>query len=112
MCFAGVVKNRRPEESEVRDSTWNVETPRQRNCFATVTRFQPRQFFEILVNQVRETEEQSRSLRDRHLRPRRKRLPRCANRDVDITLVGDKLTLKGCIAFLCESDTWDRYRAP
>ena len=32
--------------------------------------------------------------------------------DVDITLAGDKLTLKGCIAFLCESDTWDRYRAP
>ena len=32
--------------------------------------------------------------------------------DVDITLAGDKLTLKGCIAFLCESDTWERYRAP
>jgi uncharacterized protein (DUF2147 family) len=30
--------------------------------------------------------------------------------DVDITLVGDKLTLKGCIAFLCDSDTWNRYR--
>ena len=30
--------------------------------------------------------------------------------DVDITLAGDKLTLKGCIAFLCNSDTWDRYR--
>lgn len=30
--------------------------------------------------------------------------------DVDITLVGDKLTLKGCIAFLCDSDTWVRYR--
>jgi uncharacterized protein (DUF2147 family) len=30
--------------------------------------------------------------------------------DVDITLAGDKLTLKGCIAFLCDSDTWDRYR--
>ena len=32
--------------------------------------------------------------------------------DVDITLAGDKLTLKGCIAFLCDSDTWNRYRAP
>jgi uncharacterized protein (DUF2147 family) len=30
--------------------------------------------------------------------------------DVDITLAGDKLTLKGCIAFLCDSDTWIRYR--
>lgn len=30
--------------------------------------------------------------------------------DVDITLAGDKLTLKGCIAFLCDSDTWNRYR--
>jgi uncharacterized protein (DUF2147 family) len=30
--------------------------------------------------------------------------------DVDITLAGDKLTLKGCIAFLCDSDTWARYR--
>ena len=30
--------------------------------------------------------------------------------DVDITLAGDKLTLKGCIAFLCDSDTWTRYR--
>ena len=34
------------------------------------------------------------------------------NYDVDITLAGDKLTLKGCIAFLCDSDTWNRYRAP
>jgi uncharacterized protein (DUF2147 family) len=32
--------------------------------------------------------------------------------DVDITLAGDKLTLRGCIAFLCDSDTWNRYRAP
>lgn len=30
--------------------------------------------------------------------------------DIDITLAGDKLTLKGCIAFLCDSDTWNRYR--
>jgi uncharacterized protein (DUF2147 family) len=30
--------------------------------------------------------------------------------DVDISLAGDKLTLKGCIAFLCDSDTWVRYR--
>jgi uncharacterized protein (DUF2147 family) len=30
--------------------------------------------------------------------------------DVDITLAGDKLTLKGCIAFICDSDTWTRYR--
>jgi uncharacterized protein (DUF2147 family) len=29
--------------------------------------------------------------------------------DVDITLAGDKLTLKGCIAFLCDSSTWVRY---
>jgi len=34
------------------------------------------------------------------------------NYDIDITLAGDKLTLRGCIAFLCESETWDRYRAP
>jgi len=30
--------------------------------------------------------------------------------DVDISLAGDRLTLKGCIAFLCDSDTWVRYR--
>jgi uncharacterized protein (DUF2147 family) len=30
--------------------------------------------------------------------------------DIDITLAGDKLTLRGCIAFLCDSDTWNRYR--
>jgi uncharacterized protein (DUF2147 family) len=30
--------------------------------------------------------------------------------DVDITLSGDKLTLTGCVAFLCDSDTWVRYR--
>ncbi|HSR79376.1 MAG TPA: DUF2147 domain-containing protein, partial [Hyphomicrobiaceae bacterium] len=30
--------------------------------------------------------------------------------DVDISLAGDRLTLKGCIAFLCDSDTWTRYR--
>lgn len=34
------------------------------------------------------------------------------NYDIDITLAGDKLTLRGCIAFLCESETWERYRAP
>jgi uncharacterized protein (DUF2147 family) len=30
--------------------------------------------------------------------------------DLDITMTGDKLTLKGCIAFLCDSETWNRYR--
>jgi len=30
--------------------------------------------------------------------------------DIDITLAGNDLTLKGCIAFLCDSDTWTRYR--
>jgi uncharacterized protein (DUF2147 family) len=30
--------------------------------------------------------------------------------DVDISLAGDRLTLTGCIAFLCDSDTWTRYR--
>jgi uncharacterized protein (DUF2147 family) len=30
--------------------------------------------------------------------------------DIDITLAGSDLTLKGCIAFLCDSDTWTRYR--
>ena len=30
--------------------------------------------------------------------------------DIDITLAGDKLTLRGCIAFLCDSDEWNRYR--
>ena len=30
--------------------------------------------------------------------------------DIEITLAGDKLTLKGCIAFLCDSDTWTRYK--
>ena len=32
--------------------------------------------------------------------------------DVEITLVGDKLTLKGCVAFICDSETWNRYRGP
>jgi uncharacterized protein (DUF2147 family) len=32
------------------------------------------------------------------------------NYDVDITLAGNNLTLKGCVAFLCDSDTWTRYR--
>jgi uncharacterized protein (DUF2147 family) len=30
--------------------------------------------------------------------------------DVDITLRGDKLTLKGCVLFVCDSETWSRYR--
>ena len=30
--------------------------------------------------------------------------------DVDITLAGDKLTLRGCVLFICDSDTWTRYR--
>ena len=30
--------------------------------------------------------------------------------DVEITLAGDKLTLKGCIAFLCDSDVWTRHK--
>jgi uncharacterized protein (DUF2147 family) len=29
--------------------------------------------------------------------------------DVDITLSGDRLTLKGCVLFLCDSETWTRY---
>ena len=29
--------------------------------------------------------------------------------DIEITLNGDKLKLEGCIAFLCDSDTWTRY---
>jgi uncharacterized protein (DUF2147 family) len=30
--------------------------------------------------------------------------------DVDISLSGDRLTLKGCVLFLCDSETWTRYR--
>ena len=30
--------------------------------------------------------------------------------DIDITLAGDKLTLRGCVAFICDSETWVRYR--
>ena len=30
--------------------------------------------------------------------------------DVEITLAVDKLTLKGCIAFLCDSDVWTRHK--
>jgi uncharacterized protein (DUF2147 family) len=30
--------------------------------------------------------------------------------DVDISLAGDKLTIKGCVVFLCDSDTWNRYK--
>jgi uncharacterized protein (DUF2147 family) len=30
--------------------------------------------------------------------------------DIDITLRGDHLTLKGCFLFICDSNTWVRYR--
>lgn len=30
--------------------------------------------------------------------------------DVDISFAGDKLTLKGCVLFLCDANTWTRYR--
>jgi uncharacterized protein (DUF2147 family) len=30
--------------------------------------------------------------------------------DVDISLVGDRLTIKGCVLFVCDSDTWNRYK--
>jgi uncharacterized protein (DUF2147 family) len=30
--------------------------------------------------------------------------------EVDITLAGDVLTLRGCVLLLCDSDTWTRYR--
>jgi uncharacterized protein (DUF2147 family) len=30
--------------------------------------------------------------------------------EVDITLAGDKLTLRGCVLLLCDSDVWTRYR--
>ncbi len=30
--------------------------------------------------------------------------------DIEITLNGDTLKLEGCIAFLCDSDTWTRYK--
>jgi uncharacterized protein (DUF2147 family) len=30
--------------------------------------------------------------------------------DVDISLSGDRLTLKGCVLFLCDSEAWTRYR--
>jgi uncharacterized protein (DUF2147 family) len=30
--------------------------------------------------------------------------------DVDISLVGDKLTLRGCVLFFCDAATWNRYR--
>jgi uncharacterized protein (DUF2147 family) len=30
--------------------------------------------------------------------------------NVDISLAGDKLTLKGCVLFVCDSETWTRYR--
>ena len=30
--------------------------------------------------------------------------------EVDITLAGDELTLRGCFLFVCDADTWTRYR--
>jgi uncharacterized protein (DUF2147 family) len=30
--------------------------------------------------------------------------------EVDITLAGDELTLRGCVLLVCDSDTWRRYR--
>lgn len=30
--------------------------------------------------------------------------------DIDITLRGEQLTLKGCVLFICESETWTRFR--
>jgi uncharacterized protein (DUF2147 family) len=30
--------------------------------------------------------------------------------DVDITLEGDKLILRGCVLLVCDSDTWTRFR--
>jgi uncharacterized protein (DUF2147 family) len=30
--------------------------------------------------------------------------------DLEITLAGDKLTIKGCLMFICDSETWNRYR--
>jgi uncharacterized protein (DUF2147 family) len=30
--------------------------------------------------------------------------------DIDIRLEGDELTLKGCFLFICDSNTWVRYR--
>jgi uncharacterized protein (DUF2147 family) len=30
--------------------------------------------------------------------------------NVDISLAGDKLTLKGCVLFVCDSETWRRYQ--
>jgi uncharacterized protein (DUF2147 family) len=30
--------------------------------------------------------------------------------DVDISLAGDKLTIKGCVLIICDSSTWNRYR--
>lgn len=30
--------------------------------------------------------------------------------DIDITLRGDQLTIKGCVLFFCESETWVRFR--
>lgn len=30
--------------------------------------------------------------------------------DIDIQLQGDQLTLKGCFLFICDSNTWVRYR--
>jgi uncharacterized protein (DUF2147 family) len=32
--------------------------------------------------------------------------------NLDITLAGDKLTLRGCVLFVCDSETWNRYRGP
>ncbi|TMJ77465.1 MAG: DUF2147 domain-containing protein [Alphaproteobacteria bacterium] len=32
--------------------------------------------------------------------------------NLDITLAGDRLTLKGCVAIFCDSETWNRYRGP
>jgi uncharacterized protein (DUF2147 family) len=30
--------------------------------------------------------------------------------DVDISLAGDRLTLRGCVLLFCDSETWIRYR--
>src|SRR5205814_3878589 len=91
VCLGLRVQDRGREKSEIAGRARNVERARERQWFTGVNRFSAREFLEIALDQVRDAQENFRSLRRWQARPLGKRLlgGGYGNLDIASIAVGD-----------------------
>ena len=84
MRFRFGVQNRGREEAKVRDGARNIQRTRERNRLASIDRFGAREFLQIAIDQLSDSQQKARTFGRRFFRPIAKRFLRRVDRKIDI----------------------------